>query len=68
MSQSDPNPQADPETPPNHELTGHALTPMESFFDTLFNHHMVLPQSPEELTPIEGVDGQDAASPDRHRR
>jgi hypothetical protein len=41
---------------------------MESFFDTLFNHHMVLPQSPEELTPIEGVDGQDAASPDRHRR
>jgi hypothetical protein len=51
MSPSDPDPHADPKTPPDHELT-----PMEGFFDTLFNQHMVLPQPPEEPPPIKGED------------
>jgi hypothetical protein len=35
---------------------------METFFDTLFNQHMVLPQPPADAAPIEGVDehGKDA--------
>jgi hypothetical protein len=32
---------------------------MESFFDNLFNQHMVLPQSPEP-PPIQGVDDHGA--------
>jgi hypothetical protein len=54
VSQSDPKPHADPKTSPDHELT-----PMEGFFDNLFNHHMVLPQPPEELPPIKGLEGHD---------
>jgi hypothetical protein len=66
VSQSDPHshadPHPDPETPPNPELTGPELTPIETFFDTLFNQHMVLPQPPADAAPIEGVDehGKDA--------
>jgi hypothetical protein len=56
MTPSDPDPHADSNTPPHHELNGHELTPMETFFDNLFNQHMVLPQPPEEPPPIEGVD------------
>jgi hypothetical protein len=41
---------------------------MESFFDTLFNHHMVLPQTPEDAAPIEGVDGQELARDDHRGR
>jgi len=51
VSQSDPNPHADPEASPDHKLT-----PLETYFDDLFNEHMVLPQPPEEPPPIEGVD------------
>jgi len=61
VSQPDPQFHADPKTPPDHELT-----PLESYFDDLFNHHMVLPQSPEEGPPIEGVQGPEPASDDRH--
>jgi hypothetical protein len=51
MAQSDSDPNADPKTPPDHKLT-----PLETYFDDLFNEHMVLPQPPEEPPPIEGVD------------
>ncbi len=63
MSQSESHPHADLKTSPDHELT-----PMESFFDTLFNHHMVLPQTPEDAAPIEGVDGQELARDDHRGR
>ena len=57
MSGSESTPHSGPHTPPDHELTG-----METFFDNLFNHHMVLPQPPEDPHPIEGVDAdQDKA-------
>ncbi len=54
MSEPHPHPPADPNPAPGHELT-----PMESFFDNLFNQHMVLPQSPEP-PPIQGVDDHGA--------
>jgi hypothetical protein len=44
----------------------HELTPMEGFFDNLFNHHMVLPQPPETPPPINGVEGHDPVR-DSHR-
>ncbi len=56
MSQSDPAFHADPKTSPDHELNRHELTPMETFFDHLFNQHMVAPQPPEDALAIKGVD------------
>jgi hypothetical protein len=44
MLDSDPDPHPDAKTPADHPLTD-----MERFFDTLFNQHMVLPQTPEGL-------------------
>jgi len=56
MSQSDPHSHADPKP-----LADHELTPLETYFDELFNEHMVLPQPPEQAPPIEGVKGIDHA-------
>jgi hypothetical protein len=39
-------PEPDPHAP-SKPSDDHELTPMEGFFDNLFNHHMVLPQTPE---------------------
>jgi hypothetical protein len=41
---------------PDHEQSDHKLTGMESFFDNLFNEHMVLPPPSEASPPIDGVD------------
>ncbi len=54
MPEPSPDPHTDSKTPPNPDLT-----PMESFFDDLFNHHMVLPQPPEAPAPIDGVNDHD---------
>jgi hypothetical protein len=45
--QSHPDPHAHPKPSPDHELT-----PLETYFDDLFNQHMVLPQPPEEAPPL----------------
>ncbi len=63
MSQSDSHSHshADPKPPADHELT-----PLETYFDELFNEHMVLPQPLEQAPPIEGVKELDQA-PSDHR-
>jgi hypothetical protein len=43
MPDSHPAPLAGSDTSPDH-----GLSDMERFFDSLFNHHMVLPQTPED--------------------
>jgi len=53
MTNPRPDHEAHARTPPDHKLT-----PMESFFDTLFNHHMVTPQ------PSEAADAHDAVRDD----
>jgi len=47
VSEPSSNPHADQDEPSDPKLT-----PMETFFDTLFNQHMVLPQPPED--PLAG--------------
>jgi len=56
VSESDPHPHTDPKTAPDHELT-----PMETFFDNLFNEHMVAPQPAEAPPLIKGVEDHDQA-------
>jgi hypothetical protein len=65
LSEPDPNPNAHAESKPSAD---HELTPMESFFDNLFNHHMVLPQPTDEAAPIDGVDSHEPARDDHHGR
>ncbi len=63
MSEPDPNPHADSKTSADHELT-----PMEGFFDHLFNEHMVLPQATDDAAPNDGVDSHEPARDDHHGR
>ncbi len=59
MTNPRPDHEAQASTPPDHKLT-----PMESFFDTLFNQHMVTPQPPESAVAHDAVradHGEDAA-------
>jgi len=56
MLDPDNDPRLGSTTPPDPELTD-----MERFFDTLFNQHMVLPQTPEDPNSSEGSADHDAA-------
>jgi len=58
-SKSDPHPDphADPHADPGNSPT--KLTPLESYFDTLFNQHMVVPEPEEVAPPVDDVDDQD---------
>jgi len=51
MTNAPTDPITDSPAPANHDLT-----PMETFFDTLFNQHMVLPQ------PQDGADDHGGAA------
>lgn len=65
LSEPIPNPIPDAASKP---AADHELTPMETFLDNLFNHHMVLPQPTDEAAPIDGVDSHEPAREDHHGR